>query len=163
MANRHFILKRMADKGFPDLFINWVQACIDDIHFSISINGILKASFPLQLGEDRDVLFSPFLFYIIMDVFSCLLDTGFLNDKFEAVRTSCAQTLHLLYIDNQIMFGKANEANVNTLEHMLNYFYSASGLSINLSKSSIFFFKSISNSEDLIIIINTNCTKLKFT
>jgi len=48
--SRRFLLKRMAQKGFPSIFINWVKACILDVHFSIYLDGGLEGFFPSSVG-----------------------------------------------------------------------------------------------------------------
>lgn len=161
LVNKYYILKRMANKGFPNLFISSIQAWIHDFHFSSQSMVHQKTSFLLQIDKTRISSFLKLILYY-HDVFSCFLDIGFLNNEFESLRTSHAQISHLLYADDFIVFGKANESNLNTLKHTLNYFYSSLGLSINRSKRSICISKFVSNFRDLSEIINTNCIDLKF-
>ncbi|XP_020687236.1 uncharacterized protein LOC110103034 [Dendrobium catenatum] len=49
-VSREFILQHLYDKRFPDKFIDWIKACIMDVHFSICINGALEGYFNSSSG-----------------------------------------------------------------------------------------------------------------
>lgn len=49
-VNRHSIIHRLLNKGFPKKFTNWVEACIMDAPFSIVLNGSIQGFFPSTNG-----------------------------------------------------------------------------------------------------------------
>ncbi|GKC87597.1 hypothetical protein Tco_1148246 [Tanacetum coccineum] len=64
--------------------------------------------------------------------FQRVVDAG----MFKGIKLSSSLNLsHIFYVDNAVFMGQWYEGNINTLVHMLECFYRASSLRINMSKS----------------------------
>ena len=65
---------------YPDLFVTWIMSCIDTAAFSVSINGELKGFFGSRRGIRQGCSMSPYLYVIISNVLSNLLNKAAAND-----------------------------------------------------------------------------------
>ncbi|PKU63676.1 Putative ribonuclease H protein [Dendrobium catenatum] len=133
--SRDFLLHRMKLIGFPDIFIKWIKGCIEDVFFSICINGSLEGFFPSTSGLRQGCPLSPLLFCIAMDA----LSTSLAPSRFMGISCNGLVINHLMYADDLLVFGKADEDNVRSLKEILHLFGQASNLNINPNKSSIMF------------------------
>ncbi|KAI0511714.1 hypothetical protein KFK09_012346 [Dendrobium nobile] len=140
--SRDFLLHRLRMKGFPEPFIKWIKGCISDVYFSVCINGSLEGFFKSSSGLRQGCPLSPLLFCIAMDGLSCCLQPNL----FKGISCNGMTVNHLLYADDLLVFGKAEEDNVLILLNALNCFAKASNLCVNPTKSSILFAKDVNSS-----------------
>ncbi|GKC91020.1 RNA-directed DNA polymerase, eukaryota, reverse transcriptase zinc-binding domain protein, partial [Tanacetum coccineum] len=81
---------------------------------------------------------SPFLFILIMESFHLSFQRVVDAGMFKGIKLSQSLSLsHMFYADDAVFVGQWSDGNINTLIHVLECFYSASGLRINMSKSKI--------------------------
>ncbi|KAI0496707.1 hypothetical protein KFK09_023031 [Dendrobium nobile] len=153
-VSRHFLLARMKQKGFPNSFIKWIEACILDVWFSLCMDGSLEGFFQSSSGLRQGCPLSPYLFSIVMDGLSCLLDSNLLEQYFEGFSFGNFRLTHLLYADDLIIFGKAEVDNCIKLSNILKEFSRATGLHVNFGKSSVILPPNCINSEDLCSALN---------
>lgn len=125
--------------GFPIKFIGWIRECISTASFSVSVNGSLFGLFPSKCGLRQGDPMSPMLFTLCIEYFSRLLTqkirfSGFrFHPKCRGLRIT-----HLAYVDDLMLFYRADERSVSILLQALNDFEATSGLTVNLDKSNIF-------------------------
>ncbi|GJW52275.1 RNA-directed DNA polymerase, eukaryota, reverse transcriptase zinc-binding domain protein [Tanacetum coccineum] len=81
---------------------------------------------------------SPFLFILIMESlhisFQRVVDAGMFKG---VVLGHSMQLSHMFYADDVVFVGQWNDSNIDTIVHVLDCFYRASGLHINMSKSKL--------------------------
>ncbi|XP_058211589.1 uncharacterized protein LOC131323761 [Rhododendron vialii] len=104
-----FLLDTMVAMGFPHIFVGWIRACVTTPMFSIMMNGGLVGYFPGARGLRQGHPISPYLFLIVLEAFSSLLQ---FNIETESLRII-----------------------MNTLKE----FHSYSGLQPNMMKSACYF------------------------
>ncbi|KAI0489416.1 hypothetical protein KFK09_029258 [Dendrobium nobile] len=109
-------------RGFPNLFVNWIKACISDVNFSIVLNGALEGYFSSSAGLRQGCPLSPYLFCLVMDAFSNLLE----GRGFKGISLGQYSINHLLYADDVLIFGEASIDNCNLLANILSDFANAS-------------------------------------
>ncbi|PKU64553.1 Putative ribonuclease H protein [Dendrobium catenatum] len=144
-VSRDFLLERMLQKGFPSLFVNWIKSCISNVNYSILLNGTLEGYFSSSAGLRQGCPLSPYLFCIVMDAFSNLLEyRGFRGISHKEYSLS-----HLLYADDVLIFGEASSENCNILASILMDFANATGLNINYDKCSIMFPRNLRNAQEV--------------
>lgn len=106
-------MHKMRAKGFPNIFIKWIEACIQEIPFSIIIN---DGFFPSSDGIRQGYPLSSYFTCIAMDDLSYLLDNQFSNSSFVPIISDSCRISHLLYIDDLITFDKTLPDNLSILK-----------------------------------------------
>ncbi|GJT03129.1 RNA-directed DNA polymerase, eukaryota [Tanacetum coccineum] len=129
------ILKKF---GFGEKWCKWIQSCLRSSRGSIIINGSPTKEFQFFKGLKQGDPLSPFLFILIMESlhlsFQRVVDAG----MFSGIKLSSSLNIsHMFYADDVVFMGQWCDNNITTLVHVLECFYRASGLRINMSKSKI--------------------------
>lgn len=68
---------------FPLCFVHWIEEYISKVRFSIKVNGGLCGFFQAERGLRQGDLLSPYLFALVMEMFSGLMDKATRDPKFE--------------------------------------------------------------------------------
>lgn len=76
-----FILSIFRALGFPEVFVNWIYICISSAYFSVVINGEVEGFFGSNRGIRQGCSLSPYLFVMVQNVLSKLLDRAFQNGR----------------------------------------------------------------------------------
>nr|GEW07775.1 RNA-directed DNA polymerase, eukaryota, reverse transcriptase zinc-binding domain protein [Tanacetum cinerariifolium] len=106
---------------------------------SIEQNELLEGEeFQFYKGLKQGVPLSSFLFILVMESlhisFQRVVDVGL----FKGIKLSPTLYMsHLFYADDAMFIGQWNQANIDNLIRVLDVFYRASGLRINISKSKL--------------------------
>ncbi|GKA99799.1 RNA-directed DNA polymerase, eukaryota, partial [Tanacetum coccineum] len=124
--------------GFGNKWRTWIQSCLRSSRGSILVNGSTTEEFQFFKGLKQGDPLSPFLFILIMESlhisFQRVVDGGL----FTGINLNSMVSLsHLFYADDAIFIGQWSELNIDTLVQVLECFYRASGLRINMCKSKI--------------------------
>nr|GEW66706.1 RNA-directed DNA polymerase, eukaryota, reverse transcriptase zinc-binding domain protein [Tanacetum cinerariifolium] len=124
--------------GFGNKWCAWIQNCLRPSRGSIIINGSPTEEFQFFKGLKQGDPLSTFLFILIMESlhlsFQCVVDVG----MFKGINLSLLVNLsHMFYADDAVFVGQWCDGNINTLVHVLECFFQASGLRINMCKSKI--------------------------
>ncbi|KAG5564631.1 hypothetical protein RHGRI_000728 [Rhododendron griersonianum] len=136
-----FVLDMMRVLDFPAQFISWVQVCITSPMFSVVINGELKGFFPGQRGLRQGDPLSPYLFLLVMEGFTALLQYKIDQSSGFIYHPKCKplNITHLIFADDLFVLCGAGEISFQVIADTLSDFYHFSGLQPNMQKSSIFF------------------------
>ncbi|GJT58815.1 RNA-directed DNA polymerase, eukaryota, reverse transcriptase zinc-binding domain protein [Tanacetum coccineum] len=124
--------------GFGNKWCEWIQKCLKSSRGSILVNGSPTEEFQFFKGLKQGDPLSPFLFILVMEClhlsFQNVVDAG----MFTGISLNHSVKLsHMFYADDAVFVGQWNDQNINTLSRVLECFYHASGLRINMSKSKI--------------------------
>lgn len=135
----NFIVDVLILRGYPSPFIKWIHACISSARFSVKVNGESVGYFASSKGIRQGDPLSPFLFVLIMDVLSELLNNMGENDEFKYQHNMKSMRLnHLCFADDLLLFCKGDKNSISLMMQTLDIFGSFSGLKINNRKSSFF-------------------------
>ena len=139
-VNWEFMINCLQCFGFPKKFLCWIKECITSPRFSVCLNGTLVGYFEGKKGLRQGDPSSPYLFVLVMEVFSRLMtmstgpDSGF---KFHPKCLKLKLT-HLCFSDDLLIFSKASLSSINVIKAVLVEFEELSGLKANPSKSSFY-------------------------
>nr|GEX66209.1 RNA-directed DNA polymerase, eukaryota [Tanacetum cinerariifolium] len=115
------------------------QALIFKVDFEKAYDSVRPTEeFQFGRGLKQGDPLSPFLFLLIMESlhlsFQRVVDAG----MFQAIKLDASVNLsHMFYADDAVFVGHWNDSNITTLVHVLECFFRASGLKINMGKSKI--------------------------
>ncbi|GKC52468.1 RNA-directed DNA polymerase, eukaryota [Tanacetum coccineum] len=106
--------------------------------FKVDFEKAYDSEFQFHKGLKQGDLLSPFLFILIMESlhlsFQRVVDAG----MFKGITLSPSLILsHMFYADDAVFVGQWCDGNINSLVHVLECFFRASGLRINMGKSKL--------------------------
>ncbi|RVW22037.1 putative mitochondrial protein [Vitis vinifera] len=144
----------MQKMGFGEKWIGWIKWCISTASFSVLVNGTSTGFFQSSRGLRQGDPLSPYLFVIVMEVFSCFLkrvvDGGFLSGcRVKGRSEEGVQISHLLFADDTLVFCQASQDHLTYLSWLLMWFEAMLGLRINLEKSELIPVGRVENIDDL--------------
>ena len=139
----NFLLKILELLGFQPTWINWINQCITTSSFSILLDGAPFGKFFPSRGLRQGDPLSPFLFILGSEILSRLLlreeNLGALHG-IKIARIS-PPISHLLFVDDVMVFSKANMAKAHVILKCLTSYSFWSRQCVNQAKSVIFFNK----------------------
>ncbi|GKB50952.1 RNA-directed DNA polymerase, eukaryota, partial [Tanacetum coccineum] len=129
------VLKRF---GFGEKWCGWIQNCLLSSKGSVIVNGSPTKEFQFHRGLKQGDPLSPFLFLLIMESLHISMQRVVDAGLFRGIQVgSSLQVSHLFYADDAVFMGHWSEANIDTILRVLDCFYHASGLRINMLKSKL--------------------------
>lgn len=125
--------------NFPPQFILWIKGCITRSRFSVSINGSLAGYFKGGCGIRQGDPLSSYLFVIVMNILSRLLNMAGQHGVFQW-HPKCKRVAltHLCFADDLLIFIHGDKDSVMGVKRVLDIFYFMSGLRLNAGKSELF-------------------------
>ncbi|GKC28617.1 RNA-directed DNA polymerase, eukaryota [Tanacetum coccineum] len=124
--------------GFREKWCNWIQNCLRSSRGSIIINGSATKEFQFYKGLKQGDPLSSFLFILIMESLHLSFQRVVNAGMFKGIMLSSWLNLsHMFYADDAVFVGRWCDGNVDTLVHVLECFFRASGLRINMCKIKI--------------------------
>ncbi|GJX77001.1 RNA-directed DNA polymerase, eukaryota, reverse transcriptase zinc-binding domain protein [Tanacetum coccineum] len=120
------------------MWCGWIQGCLKSSRGSVIMNGSPTKEFQFYKGLKQGDPLSPFLFILVMESlhisFQRVVDAG----MFKGISLgSSLQLSHMFYADDAVFLGQWSDSNIDTIVHVLDCFYRASRLRINMSKSKL--------------------------
>eukprot|EP00253_Pinus_taeda_P023359 PITA_23359 len=128
--------------GFSTQWIKWVLALIKSPRYSILVNGAPSAPFRPSRGIRQGDPISPFVFVILMEGLSRIIAKKKVEGQIKGLQPikSYPATTHQQFVDDTMLHGTPTIKEALAYRDILHLFSKASGMEINFSKSTIFFF-----------------------
>nr|GFB54775.1 RNA-directed DNA polymerase, eukaryota, reverse transcriptase zinc-binding domain protein [Tanacetum cinerariifolium] len=130
------VTKRLgdSDRSYLDSMVS-----LEEIKDVVWDSGSQKAPGRDAWSKARDPL-SPFLFIMVMEGLNIMLKDGLAANLFCGVKigSPCFHLSHLFYADDVIIFSKRNQCDMDNIIRILDVFYLASSLKININKSNLY-------------------------
>ncbi|GJZ64511.1 RNA-directed DNA polymerase, eukaryota, reverse transcriptase zinc-binding domain protein [Tanacetum coccineum] len=134
--------------GFGEKWRGWIQSCLISSKGSVIVNGSPTREFQFHRGLKQGDPLSPFLFILIMESLHISVQRVADAGLFKGISIGSSTNLsHLFYADDAVFLGQWTDSNIDTIVRVLDCFFRASGLRINMSKSKIM---GISVSNDIV-------------
>ncbi|KAL0288914.1 UNVERIFIED_CONTAM: Retrovirus-related Pol polyprotein from type-2 retrotransposable element R2DM [Sesamum angustifolium] len=139
-----FLIEVLKLFNFPACFIGWIEQCVTTASFSISLNGSVYGYFPGARGLRQGDPMSPYLFVLVMEIWTTLLRHRVRNDHNFQFHWKCKEhrILNLCFADDVLLFCRAHIPSIQVIKDTLAEFANISGLQVNASKSQIIISKS---------------------
>lgn len=148
----------MVQTGFGEKWCKWIDTCLQSSTISILVNGSLTQEFSMGRRVRQGDPISPFLFLIVTEGLNVVINEAVRQGHYKGtlVGNNKVSLSHLQYADDTIFFGEGNMINAKKLMGIMEYFYQATGLKINMSKSKVFGI-GVSNEEILSFSCGMGC------
>ncbi|GJT28012.1 putative reverse transcriptase domain, reverse transcriptase zinc-binding domain protein [Tanacetum coccineum] len=127
--------------GFHPRMIGWIMECVTSTSFSLSINGCLHGYFKGKRGLPQGDSMSPYLFTLIMEVFTLMLNRRVRQSASFTFHRYCSQLniINICFADNLFLFAHGDVDSARVIMDALEEFKNVSGLTPNLPKSTAYF------------------------
>ncbi|CAN6676537.1 unnamed protein product [Malus baccata var. baccata] len=136
-----FLLAVMEKMGFDCTWRTLILGCISTVNFSILLNGQPGQKFVPSRGLRQGDPLSPYLFLLVSEVLSLLIQKGCERNQINGIQMSSSgpTVSHILFADDTLIFLKAEEDNCRHLISLIDTYCLASGQQVNKEKSSVYF------------------------
>ncbi|GKA83475.1 protein LAZ1, partial [Tanacetum coccineum] len=127
--------------GFHPLMIKWIMACVTSMSFSLSLNGDIHGFFKGKRGLRQGDPLSPYLFLLVMEVLSLMLNRKFNTSSMFHFHKHCEELriINVCFADDLFIFTRGDLDSARVIMESLKEFKATSGLILSLSKSTAFF------------------------
>ncbi|KAL0287135.1 UNVERIFIED_CONTAM: Retrovirus-related Pol polyprotein from type-1 retrotransposable element R2 [Sesamum radiatum] len=100
--------------GFPEQFIRWIVECVTTPSFSVCVNGAPHGFFKGARGLRQGDPMSPYLFVLVMEVLTLLLQQRIEQNGGFSYHWECegVQLFQLGFVDDLLLFSKADPNSV---------------------------------------------------
>ena len=135
--------------GFSIKWVELLMECVRLVSYSILVNGQAVRNIKPSRGIRQGDPLSLYLFIICAEALSSLINQAVQNGVITGVSTSKSgpQLSHLFFADDSLLFCKANSVEWRRLLRILDIYEAASGLKLNMEKTSIFFSRNTSEAK----------------
>lgn len=135
-----FLAEVLHRKGFVPGFIHRIMELVQGGQTAISINGEVGGYFRNKRGLRQGDPISPFLFDIVADSLSTILDKARVSGhlKGDVSHLIPGGISHLQYADDMVLLFQPDAHSLATIKIILIYFEAMSGMKINIAKSQVF-------------------------
>ena len=126
-------------KNFGDKWISWIRGCLASVSYSVLINGRPRGKFKGFKGLRQGDPLSPFLFTLVADGLSRLMERASRIRYVKGWRVGKDKVMvsHLQFADDTIFFLEPEGSSFKNLLTVLALFCYVSRLKINVSKSTL--------------------------
>ena len=135
-----FLEEVLVGFGFPRRFINWIMICIKTASFSICVNGESHGFFKGGRGLRQGDPISPYLFTIVMEVLTLMLQRKIRQSGVFKYHQGCEvlKITSLCFADDLMILSNGDSNSIMVIKQALKEFSECSGLHPNMNKSTLF-------------------------
>ena len=141
-----FLRKLLLTMGFDGRWVNLIMDCVTSVSYSFIVNGGVCGSVVPGRGLRQGDPLSPYLFILIADAFSSMIQRKVQDKQIHGAKASRSgpEISHLLFADDSLLFTRAIRQECIVIVDILNQYELASGQKINYEKSEVSFSRGVS-------------------
>ncbi|GJS33367.1 RNA-directed DNA polymerase, eukaryota [Tanacetum coccineum] len=133
-----YLLDVLEAFGFGQTWCNWIRGTFSSTKASVLVNGSPSNEFSFHCGLKQGDPLSPYLFILIMESLHMSFTRAVDEGVFKGVHLQGSTSIsHLFYADDAMFIGEWSDANLKGIVNILQCFFLASGLKINIHKSQV--------------------------
>lgn len=138
-----FIRASLKVVGIPEFLYSVIMKAITSLTMQVLWNGVPTQKFKLVRGIRQGCPLSPYLFMLCIDWLGRLIHAQISDGKWNLIRLSCKgpDLSHLFFVDDLVIFCKAEMEQAQHLSGMLSHFCDFSRHRVSMRKSNIYFSK----------------------
>ncbi|GJR79997.1 hypothetical protein Tco_0150782 [Tanacetum coccineum] len=127
--------------GFHPKMVQWIMVCVSGASYSISVNGNVHGWFKGKRGLRQGDPLSPYLFTLVMEILTLLLQRKVRNSDEFQYHHLCEQQriINLCFADDLFLFARGHPSSVSVIMDALEEFKQVSGLVPSIPKSTTYF------------------------
>ncbi|GJV30268.1 hypothetical protein Tco_1386716 [Tanacetum coccineum] len=150
-----FLRAALIGFGFHDRMISWIMECVSTTSFSISINGSLHGFFKGKRGLRQGDPLSPYLFTLVMEVFTLMLHRRVCDSSNFTYHRYCSELelINLCFADDLFLFAHGDVNSATIIKEALDEFKDASGLNPSMPKSKAYFCNVLNHTKLAILLV----------
>ncbi|GJT76728.1 RNA-directed DNA polymerase, eukaryota, reverse transcriptase zinc-binding domain protein [Tanacetum coccineum] len=141
MGELNATLNVLVGFGFHKKMVNWIMQCVTTVAFTLNINGERVGYFRGGRGLRLGYPISPYLFTLIMEVFSLIMLREFNKEPLFQYHFGCKslKVSHVCFANDLLVMCHGDTTFVGIIKRALDEFSVCFGLHPNHSKSTVFF------------------------
>ena len=121
--------------------LSWIISLITSAFYSILVNETPSSTFSPTRGLRQGDPLSPFLFILMFEGLGRMLKVAISSNSLRGISIHGAPpNVYQQFVDDNLLFGHSSSQEACTIKFVLDTFEKASGTTLNLDKSQIFFF-----------------------
>ncbi|XP_021970148.1 uncharacterized protein LOC110865195 [Helianthus annuus] len=127
--------------GFNPKMVEWIMICVSTPSYSLCVNGEVHGYFRGRRGLRQGDPLSPYLFTLVMEILTCILQHGSrLGSSFKFHnRCEKQRIINLCFADDLFLFARGDVHSASFIMESLTQFTNMSGLVPSIQKSTAFF------------------------
>jgi hypothetical protein len=135
----HFLEEMLSSRGFGSKWIRWIMKMVKGGSIFIRINEENISYFRPGKGLRQGDALSPFLFNLVIDVFTRMLIKAARKDYISSLMTKAQRegVISLQYLDETLLFLTHDSRVANHLKWLMTYFEKLYGMTISYHKSDL--------------------------
>lgn len=125
---------------FPEMIVDLIMSCVTSLTLSLKWDGEKLESFTPNRGLRQGDPMSPYLFLLCMEKLALLIQATISNNQWKPINIppDGPAIFHLVFVENCLLFTRANSSHVKLVNEVIQTFRLASGMKINAQKSRFF-------------------------
>ena len=125
----------MIQLGMTIRLVNWIMGCVQFVSFIVLINGAPSHFFQASRGLRQGFPLPPFLFLLIVDIISMLVNNKKLKVELCGLDITTSKFItRLLFIDDALLFMYGKLQDSRNIHYIISQLYFAMGMVINMTK-----------------------------
>ncbi|GJS92486.1 aspartic peptidase [Tanacetum coccineum] len=125
----HFLKYILGSFGFHPTMTKWIMMCVTSASFSLSINGDVHGFFKGKRGLRQGDPLSPYLFTLVMEVLTLILQRRVQNSDFFSYHKHCEdlKIINVCFADDLFLFSRGDVESAQVIMDSLKEFKRVSG------------------------------------